>query len=539
MRAPLLFALALALVTGCSKGATDDSASASGGSHTGGKGGDATAGDAGEPVPTKLEFEMVDALAARQEVTLRVRAFPAAVYHVTFALPESEGDPLDAVLSRSETDTNADGIATVDLTAPSMSTLFEVRAASENVSALLALTVTDTGFADVQVEPRYDSALRNPTTWIASAHPQKNCSDLPGIPPRDGSLVSLPAGPTEAPLISRVPANIPVAITLRSGHFLGGCASVASLSPGKRIEVEVPVLNRPIDLAASKLSIKLSLDAPPSAWNDLLTSAGDRMFEALSGTSQDDVDAVLDAMRQASGDAAQAFESARETEQWDALLAQHWGPAAKHALHDAVRAWLSQGQKAFALAPQLLEGDVVPDAASSTSAHLSLQSVAGVAVEHSGFTTPTLLTWSASADDTVTMATTVYGVASQLVAALAEEQALAQPGAPRDAPSALGLVLDCAGSAATLAATGASPTEAYAGCDSDCMTALCRAGLQLIWARGASATGLTPARLTVSATAQAFVGDTANVAGMTGQWLGQLTRDGSSALTKGPLIGAR
>jgi len=482
---------------------------------------------------------MVDALAARQEVTLRLHAVPAAVYHVAFALPESEGDPLDAVLSSSETDTTADGTATVDLTAPSMSTSFAVRATSGNVSALLPLTVTDTGFADVQVEPRYDSALRSPTTWIASAHPQKNCSDLPGIPPRDGSLVSLPAGPTEAPLISRVPANIPVAITLRSGHFLGGCASVASLSPGKRVAVEVPVLNRPIDLAASKLSIKLSLDPSHVAWDDLLTSASDRLLQTLSGTSQDDVDTVLDAMRQASGDAAQAFESAREVEQWDVLLAQHWGSAAKHELRDTVRAWLAQGQKAFSLAPQLLEGNIVPDAASSTSAHLSLTSVAGVAAEHSGFTTPTLLTWSASADDNVTMATTFYGVASQLVAALAEEQAVAQADAPRDAPSALAVVLDCAGSAATLAATGASPTEAYAGCDSDCMTALCRAGLQLMWARGAAATGLTPARLTVSATAKAFVGDAANVAGMTGQWLGQLTRDGSSAKTMGALIGAR
>jgi hypothetical protein len=397
------------------------------------------------------------------------------------------------------------------------------------------LVVKDTGFGEIQVEPRYGSALRYPTTWVASAHPGKTCTELPGIPPPDGPVLSPPAGQNEAPLLTHVPASIPLAITLRSGHFVGGCASVSALEPGSHQTVTVPVLNRPIDLSASKLSLKLDMAPEDAAWTALLGSAQQAALTALPGTSVDDVDALLDAMREAAGEDRQPLETTRQNEGWDALLAARWGAGAKTRLHDRVEAWLNQGQKNFLGQSRLLEGAIEPDSQSDASAHLSVLTVAGLSSVQATFASPALWTWSASADDNLTMATDLYLFESQLLTTLAEAVAVAAATDAQDAPEALAEALDCSGASAELAAAGQSPTVAYGSCDAMCLDKLCRQGLRAIWLRAARATALSPSRLTVAATGHAFVGDAAEVAGMTGSWLGELSVHDSHYATSGSL----
>jgi hypothetical protein len=309
---------------------------------------------------------------------------------------------------------------------------------------------------------------------------------------------------------------------------VGGCASVSGLLPDSNERVTVPVLNRPIDLAASRLSLKLDLAASDATWSKLLDAANVAITSALRGASVDDVDVVLDAMREASGEDRQAFENARKAESWDALLAAHWGSGASNQLASLVAGWLTQAQKGFPAGSHLLEGAIEPDSGGESSAQLTLLTIAGIAASKSGFISPAALSWSASPDDNVAIGTNLYLLESKLLSALGEAVALEKVPGVDDAGGALAQKLDCAGSSEVLAQAGSSATLAYGSCDRDCLEALCRKGLRAVWLRGAAATALTPSRLTLTATGHAFVGEAAEVAGMTGAWLGQL-QHGSDA----------
>jgi len=542
----LLSALLLPFGAGCGMDSAPSADSAAGPPSAGGSG----AGGQASDQPSSLEFlSAVPALPARTRITLTVRAAPANVYRLRFALPASGGDPLDAVLDRSEVDTDDQGKASVQLTAPSSTTTFQVRVSAGSTSGSLEISVKDTGFASVLVQPQYfhysPSALRDITTWIATAHPDKTCADLPGIPPEDGPLVAPPAAKAQAPVITNVPALTKLAITLRSGHFVGGCTSVESLPAGPLEDpqiVQVAVLNRPIDLSASSLDVALSLAAPETTWSGALTGVGADVLPALLGTSIDDVDALLDAVRDASGAALQTVETTRKAEQWDALVRAHWGMSAASKLRDTVSSWLAGGRQKLELSPHLLEGALdpihQPDPLDQKSALLTLKSAAGVDATKAGFISPAHVSWSANADDTLVIGTDIYVIESQFAMALAEATALdANPGATT-AAEALAGQLDCQGIAATLASAGTDPTLAYADCDATCLEALCQSALRKIWQRGAQATSLGTSLLSITATGVAHVGDAAEVAGMGGNWIGDLATGSSANRTGGALTAA-
>lgn len=546
MRALVLSALAALislLALSCSSDAGSDLAL---GGPPGGSGGGAPS-DSG--LPTSIDFEMVSDLAARQQVMLKVRALPARVYALRFALPTTQGDPLDAVLDRSEGSTDQSGIASVLLTAPSSPTTFEVRASVGEVAGSISLSVSDRGVATLQVEPSYPSALRDITTWIATAHPDKTCSDLPGIPPEDGPLKSSPAAKNEAPVIPEVPAGTRLAVTLRSGHYVGGCTSVEMLPPSAPDSpqvVKVTLLNRPIDLSASSLTLTLDLDPMVPTWGNLLTAAGPVVLGGLLGSSTDDVDSLLDAMRQASGDSSQAFESARQAEGWDTLLRGRWGQSAATKLRDTVSGWLGAGRQSFSATEHPFVGELSPLGQPKgvdvmSSAIFELTSVAGLDPDQAGFVDRADVSWSASADDTILLSTDLYFVRSKLAAGLAEAAALDAARAldsnttQDSAPAVLAATLDCDGLAAALVAPGADATVAYAGCDAACLADACRSGLEAVWQRGAEVDGLTPSRLSVTASGNALVGDAAEVTGLSGKWLGELDDASTTQATGGEL----
>lgn len=532
--------LLLSLGSGCAN--NDANVSAPGASGTAG-------GSGGQPstdeIPDSLTFDMVSDLSARQQVTLRVQAVPAKTYHVRFALPSSGGDPLDAILDAAEATTGTDGIATVQLTAPSTPTTFDVRANVGTRIASLPIYVKDTGFATLLVQPLY-AGFRTITTWVASAHPNKTCADVAGIPPEDGPLQTLPAASDAAPQLNQVPASTRLAVTLRSGHFVGGCASLEGAPPGpetKPLVVPVTVLDRPIDLGVSSLAVSFGLPAPEASWDESLTATGSDVLRALLGTSSDDVDALLDAMRDASGDSRQAMETSRQAEGWDSLLRTHWGANAATKLHDVVSGWLAAGRQKFNASEHLFTGTLTPiqqpaGASDELSADFTLLSVAGLDGAKSGFVDRAQVSWSASSDDAVFFGTDLYFVQSRLAEALAEAAALDQsPGAEAAAPL-LAQALDCQGIGGLLTAAGVNDQVAYDACDSACVVGLCQEAVSAIWLRGGDATGLSPARLSVTATGAAHVGDAAEVAGVIGTWIGELHSAAETRTTGGALSAA-
>jgi hypothetical protein len=531
----------VSLGVGCASTSTNDPALATGGS-SGSTGGAGQGGMA--EVPSSLEFEMIEELPARAQISLKVRAKPAKVFEVRFALPASGGDPLDAVLDQATAYTDADGIASVTLTAPSAPATFNVRANVGSKSALLTITVKDSGFATVQVQPRY-AGFRPITTWVASAYRGMTCAKLPDIPDEDGPIRSLPAAANAAPQLMEVPAGESLAVTLRSGHFVGGCASVEKVAPGpidKPQIVQVTVLDRPIDLSASPLAVSFGLGMPDSSWSNLLQTSNQAVVQAFQGTSLDDVDALLDAMREASGSSLQLFENTRTTENWDGLLRSHWGANAASKLRDASAGWFTAGRQKFAEADHLFTGTLMPIVQSTSpldqrSADFTLLSVADLDGSQSGFVDRARVSWSASSGDTLVMGTDLYFVSSELLQALAEASALAGQTEATSAAELLATQLDCAGAGAALAAAGANALFAYDECDGACLTDLCQRGVAAIWQRGGDATGLSPAHLSITATGAARVGDTAEVVGVLGSWLGELTAGDVSSKTGGVLTG--
>jgi len=545
MRASLLFCVLL-LGAGCSMSAKDDASApgAFGGSSSlGGTGGVGVG-------PSTLRFQMKpEMLQASEHLSLSVLADPPGSYHVRFSLPSSEGDPLDAVLDSAEAETNpANGIAMVGLTMPSSAATFQVRATiGTSLVATLTLEVEDPGTTAIQVTPRYInlSTIRNITTWAASAHVDKTCAQLSGIPPEDGPYPAPLAASNESPLIPNVPAGKTVAVVLRSGHFVGGCTSVASLPPSPVTApqvVVVPLLNRPIDLSTSQLSLSLDVSDADTSFSTSLSQAGTQLLDALLGTSTDDVDALLDAMREASDGAKQALESARKAEDWDGILRARWGAGAETKLHDLVNGWLASGRQSFGQGGHLFVGALSPltklsDDAKS-AAQLELQTVSGLNAARAGFTDAAQVSWAASADDTVVLSADLYFVRTQLAAALAENASHAQVPTVDDAPGALAQLLDCDGLAAALTAAGANAQLAYSDCDDACVARLCEQALLTLWHRGADAEGLTPTRLSLTASGKAYVGDNAEVAGLDGTWLGALSTNGAESKTGGPLTAA-
>lgn len=539
MRVLVGFVLLLPLGAGCSSSdALADASPGFGGSSS--VGGQPTAGNQ----PTSIEFESVGDLPARAQVLVKVKVLPAQSYAVRFALPTSGGDPLDAVLDQALVTADSNGIASVKLTAPSTPAEFDVRASVGAFSRTLRIRVTESGFASLLVQPKYSGFLRKITTWVASAHLDTTCASLTGIPPEDGPLVSLPAASGSAPQLDDVPAGTRLAVTLRSGHFVGGCASVEKARPGSPSNpqvVQVTVLNRPINLNASTLNLSLGLPADDTSWSAFLQRASDDMLASLLGTSTDDVDALLDAMREASGASRQSFENARKAEVWDDLLRAHWGSSAATKVHEVYKGWLTAGRQRFSDSAHLFTGTLTPieqpgSPLDQRSADLALLTVADLPVKQSGVVERAKVSWSAGADDSILLGTDLYFVQSQLLSGLAEAALLKANPEVADGPALLAETLDCDGLSGVLVAAGASAELGYDGCNAACLTTLCESAARALWQRGADATGLSPTRLSINATGEEpLVGDAAELVGVGGVWLGVLTDGEEETPTQGRL----
>lgn len=495
---------------------------------TGGTGSGGDLGGAGgeaADLPDSLELEPASStdLVPRQQVDLVLHALPARVFEVRFALPTTDSsDPLDAALSTSTTQTDESGRVQVRLTAPSAGTSFKVRASVGSVRTELALRVEVGDDVNVQVQPVYEGN-RPITTWTASARVNETCSDYAGTPP-DGTFLADPVAGDALPLIEHVPAGVPVAIVLRSGHVVSGCTSLDMLAAGPETPprlVRVTVLDEPIQLTAADLSIALDLGRHDPAWQALFMATSATVQQALLGTSADDPDALLDAMRSAlDATERQNLDQARLTEGWDALVAAHFGTGSTLRVRETVRGWLERGQAAFEAAPHLFEGSLV--SVDARTGEFTLEQMSGLVPSVASVTTPSLVTWSADADDNLLLGTTLYFSASRLVTGLAEVAATQDYAQAPGAAEALAQALDCEGLGATLTAAGDDAAQAFDACDAACMTKLCKSAVTSLWKRAREATSSRPTQLAISATAQAQVGPDAQLTALDGEWVGQL-----------------
>ena len=518
----------------------------SGASPAGGSGasdGNPDTGEAGaadtEPVPDSLSFtpNQTVVLSPKETRELTVTTSPATSptgsFGVRFALIGSGADnaPGDAVLDMSDVPT-VKGVAHVTLTAPSMPATFSVRASvAGKVQTLLGVSVRARGYTTLLVQPAYNGH-RGVKQWTASIHVGGKCSKLVGNPPPDGTnAVTVNSG---QPLtIQKVKTGVDVAVTLRAGHYIGGCADQSPLSERDGNQLLVYASDRPINLAATQLGLSFGASDAHPEFSKLMKSSASTAESALGGDGASDVQALLDAMAGVTAASNRdAFSSARLANNWDAALNLAFGHNAATRLREPADRWMSAGLQGFE-APDAFTGQLSPLPA---GALLELGSVAGIAAADAGFPTSFQSTWSADSSDTLLLGTELTWVPSRLVTALALAPALVEFPEASGVESALAQSVDCGLVAQTLLAHGATVGAAvYPTCDASCAASTCTNAVGALWQKARDSSGSTVATLSVTGTGTADVGDDASVTALKGSWVGELSVGPDSASTSGTL----
>jgi hypothetical protein len=501
--------------------------------------GGAGAGDAGAdsggraPYPSTLLFVPAESLELKPKAMqqLTVQTTPPGPFRIRFGFWGD--DAADAVLDASEVESDADGVAHVTLIAPSKPSSFNVRASSESgAQGKLSVTVSATHVTSLRVQPSY-TGKRTVTEWTAtvSARSGVSCNDLAGNPPPDGEHSN--SAKLGAPLeIDQIPVDVDLVVTVRAGHYIGGCVNVPALSEGDGNQVLVYASDRPLNLDATDLSLSLGATDPHPAFDKLLQASASLAQDALLGSAKNDVSALLDEMRDATPAASRdAFNIARSQNGWDSALESAFGKSAARRMRDPAQRWMTAGLLALD-APDALLGHLRPR---GSGVMFTPTRVGTLTPSSAGFS-GSLGTWSADSRDTVLLGMDLNFHPSRLVTALAVAPALLEFPEATSAELALSLSVDCGQVGQVLMANGVTPGSiTFAGCDGSCASSLCSDALAAAWGKAQLSSGTELATLSLTATGSAKVGDDAQATGLTGSWVGELRVDGATAEVSGAL----
>jgi hypothetical protein len=516
-----LMGLALSALAACTASAT------LGGEGDGGASG-GTSGSGGTTATVAFADTDLLTLEPNEKHDLKVTVSPAEPPQtVRFALLDGAGSVADGSLDRTEATTNALGEAFVEVTAPSVPTTFDVRAMVGTFQATRNVQVRANGTAPLVIEPSYAGG-RSITRWVAEIYDDgtTTCADLEGNPPvGDNPSHSVTVDDGEPIVIDDVVVGKPLAVTLRAGHFAGGCSGVDGVVEGQPNSVTVTVTNRPIQLAQSQVTLRLGLRGQEDALSAGMQSVIASAREAILGDAQSDAEALLDAMEEEATDAAlctgNRFANARESNAWDEELALALGAAAATSIRDDLTLWLEAGVPALAVDDALVGGvRAVPD--TMELAELTLESVAGFDALDAGFAESAECTWRADAHDNVVLGATLGFNPAALLLLAAEEPALADEPDADSLEGALALRRGrCDTVTATLTTNGQGVDQSCLPCDVACTRSLCERALARLVSRASDALA-DGATLRFAATGLAEVGDQAELRTLVGTWVGNL-----------------
>lgn len=451
-----------------------------------------------------------------------IRVGPPGVYTVRFVLV---GDPRDAFLDQGELETASDGTAQVQLTFPTSPASFGVRASIGSLYTVLEAS-PGTNFGKVEVTPLY-AGSRTITTWTATVQTGLACATA-GVPPPDGPLQ------TDAPvggqlIIDNVPAATPVTVTVRAGHFAGGCAELTSIAAGRTTSVSVNVVDRPLQLDTLNLPVTLRIDLTQpviDSWALLATT----MASAFVSGAANDVTALLDAM--AAGldpTSAAAFAGARTSKNWDTLVAAATN-IGTDGLRKAVERYVVSGLPSTG--SPLISGTLT--ATSATTGTLAITDVAGLSPASVGFDAEVPVSLGAESDDRVLFGGTASWQPSTLAAARALAPAILEVSGATTVPDALSYWAQCGTISTTL--VDASTGFAYGSCDAACVQSECSQALVGMWAKAAAAEA-APTSMDIAQSGQATsIDDTAHPMRVEGSWVGTTTVSGALVTLSGSAL---
>jgi hypothetical protein len=349
---------------------------------------------------------------------------------------------------------------------------------------------------------------------VSTVSTGRSCSASSDIPPPDGDLVVSAAAGT--PLeIDDVPVGAPLTVTVRAGHFAGGCVDLDGIVADEVNLVPIQVTDRPLQMGAARFDLQLGIEDELS-WRLAFDPAIDAILVALLQDAPSDaarlLDAMTDVVRESSEQDAELFENRRASALWDTVLADALGSRATDGLRDGVRARLLLGLERLA-GPDAIVGTLTASATARERASLDIATVAGLSPAVAGFPSSLALTWSSGAADTVRVGGVLTWGPSKLLTALADAKAGSEGAAALVAND-----FGCTTVGETLASTDPGGF-AYGTCDAVCVTSTCQTAVRRLWdvARAALADAGT---LEIAASGRARIDDEAVPVGFDGEWVG-------------------
>jgi hypothetical protein len=478
-----------------------------------------TTGVPGVDASIAFEHEGTLTIVPGHTTTVAVVGKPPAPYAVSFHLV---GDAFDASLSDTDVVADANGRATVSLRAPSHATTFVLRATIEDgPSAQLPVAVSEKGFGTVAVVPVYQGT-RPVELWQASVVTGKSCEALgPTFPQDPEGALTAEAEPTDKLWVEDVPVGPTLAVFVRAGHYMWGCADKSNVAAEATAEVQVPIVNKPIDATEARLDITLAFAPAPEPWTEILDSHLGLMIDTFTGSTGDEATALLAAMRAAAPDPS-AFDQASEQHDWLALLAAHLGSNGAD-LTTALEQWAADG---LAMQPPQIVGRVATMDESPGYASFTLDAIGNVPVGDAGVPSEYLMSLSVDPTDAVHLGGTLFFLPSRYLGACIDQAAVA--GGASDVATALGTAASC----------GLLALQGLDGCDQACMTLLCETGLQLLWAQAldASAAAYAFGEIPMQASGGSSFDDDAALTGFEGTWLGEVLASQLAAKVSGAVV---
>lgn len=485
------------------------------------------------PAAALIHFEREDTITLAPGETREVRVFasPKASYEVRFALI---GDALDGWLESAAAKTDENGMATMELHAPDQPTTFHLRASivledgQAGPSAETSVAVSAQGSGTVRVLPQY-TGKRVVEQWTASIVARTTCGDLgamlPGEP--EGALIGkAPFGQT--PQVPHAPAGPNLAVAVRAGHYMWGCADTIDLKADGTLDVKVTVVDRPIDLGATDLDLAFTYEPDAGDYGALIGGATHLLRDTFLPGGAAEAGLLLAAMGTAAPLAqATALSAARASQGWDALASAHFATLDK-SLRERTKSWIAAG---LPLQAPTIEAHLGARADAPGVAELHVVTIGSVDATAAGVPPVSPFSWTSDPDDTLLLGGIVLWQPSRFVgsAALAGAK-LEQPSAVTMS-DALAEAADCAGLAAELGG--------FDTCEAGCIEALCKKALGDRWALGLGASSAAGqlGHLTITASGPAQLDDAARPLGFKGIWLGTVSTGVVSAKVKGSFEG--
>lgn len=320
------------------------------------------------------------------------------------------------------------------------------------------------------------------------------------------------APPGEPLVLQDVPVGPNLAIYVRGGFYMWGCADEPNLEAGDTIEVEVQVVNRPIDLSDAVLDVTLGFTPDATEWAALLDESKVTMAAALLGGHADEPTALLAAMSAEASDPT-AFDEASTTGSWPSLTDTHLAGLAA-TIVETVDEFAADGMSAE---PDDFVGQLATVDPDAGYALFTLERLGSVSPEESGVPAEYLMTLTADPDDTVRVGGGVYWMASRHIGVVAAKQAATEHPSFNGMGAILGHIIDCPSLSVSLGG--------YAGCNTSCLEQLCVQGLDSMWSEAldASPNAAQVGAVTLQASGAATFDEHAALTGFDGQWVGRVT----------------